>query len=134
MNYVVAIVGAVLVLGFMLELLRRRQLSEKYAALWLIVGVGILVLLAAPGLLKAASDALGFEVPANLLFFVALSLLLGVSVHLSWELSRLEDETRSLAEELALLRSSVERLESRYGLFKDVVRKDRPAKRDNSQR
>lgn len=133
MNYVVAIVGAVLVLGFMLELLRRRQLSEKYAALWLIVGVGVLVLLAAPGLLTAASDALGFEVPANLLFLVALSLLLGVSVHLSWELSRLEDETRSLAEELALLRSSVERLESRYGLSKDVVR-SRPAKRDNSQR
>lgn len=134
MNYVFAIVGAILVLGFMLELLRRRQLSEKYAALWLIVGVGVLVLLAAPGLLQAASDALGFEVPANLLFLVALTLLLGVSVHLSWELSRLEDETRSLAEELALLRSSVERLESRYGLSKDVVRKSRPAKRDNSQR
>lgn len=111
MNNVVAIVGAILVLGFMLELLRRRQLSEKYAALWLIVGVGVLSLLLAPELLQAASDALGFAVPANLLFLVALTLLLGVSVHLSWELSRLEDETRALAEELALLRSRVERLE-----------------------
>lgn len=118
MNYVVAIVGAVLVLGFMLELLRRRQLSEKYAALWLIVGVGVLILLLAPGLLRVVSQALGFEVPANLLFLVALTLLLGVTVHLSWELSRLEDETRSLAEELALLRSSVERLESRSQVSK----------------
>ncbi|MBA3294600.1 MAG: DUF2304 domain-containing protein [Geodermatophilaceae bacterium] len=95
----------------MLELLRRRQLSEKYAALWLIVGLGVLILLIAPGLLNWASEALGFEVPANLLFLLALTLLLGVSVHLSWELSRLEDETRSLAEELALLRSRVEELE-----------------------
>ncbi len=132
MNYVVAIVGAVLVLGFMIELLRRRQLSEKYAALWLIVGVGVLVLLAAPGLLRSASDALGFEVPANLLFLVALTLLLGVSVHLSWELSRLEDETRSLAEELALLRSSVERLESSVELAKDPASHRRPPERDNS--
>ncbi len=111
MNYVVAIAGAVVVLGLMLELLRRRQLSEKYAALWLIVGLGVLILLIAPGLLNWASEALGFEVPANLLFLLALTLLLGVSVHLSWELSRLEDETRSLAEELALLRSRVEELE-----------------------
>jgi len=110
-NYVVAIAGAVVVLGLMLELLRRRQLSEKYAALWLIVGLGVLILLIAPGLLNWASEALGFEVPANLLFLLALTLLLGVSVHLSWELSRLEDETRSLAEELALLRSRVEELE-----------------------
>lgn len=132
MNYVVAIVGAVLVLGFMIELLRRRQLSEKYAALWLIVGVGVLVLLAAPGLLQSASDALGFEVPANLLFLVALTLLLGVSVHLSWELSRLEDETRSLAEELALLRSRVERLESGVELAKDPASHRQPSERDNS--
>jgi len=132
-NYVVAIVGAILVLGFMLELLRRRQLSEKYAALWLIVGAGVLVLLAAPGLLDAASDALGFQVPANLLFLVALTLLLGVAVHLSWELSRLEDETRSLAEELALLRSSVERLEARNGIAKDIVRESRSARRANPE-
>lgn len=112
MNYVVAIIGAVLVLGLMVELLRRRQLSEKYAALWLIVGLGVLILLVAPGLLRVVSQALGFEVPANLLFLVAVTLLLAVTVHLSWELSRLEDETRVLAEDLALVRHRVEALES----------------------
>jgi len=111
-NYVVAIVGAVLVLGFMVELLRRRQLSEKYAALWLIVGLGVLILLVAPGLLRVVSQALGFEVPANLLFLAAVTLLLAVAVHLSWELSRLEEETRTLAEDLALLRHRVEELEA----------------------
>jgi hypothetical protein len=111
-NYVVAIIGAVVVLVIMIELLRRRQLSEKYAALWLIVGIGVLILLVAPGLLRVVSQALGFEVPANLLFLVAVTLLLAVTVHLSWELSRLEEETRALAEDLALLRHRVEELES----------------------
>ncbi|MBA3409367.1 MAG: DUF2304 domain-containing protein [Geodermatophilaceae bacterium] len=124
MSYVVAVVAAILVLGFMLELLRRRQLSEKYAALWLIVGVGVLVLLLAPGLLQGISEALGFEVPANFLFLLALTLLLLVSVHLSWELSRLEDETRVLAEELALLRSSLERLQA-------CVQRSKNASEDN---
>ena len=124
MSYVVAVVAAILVLGFMLELLRRRQLSEKYAALWLIVGVGVLVLLLAPGLLQGISEALGFEVPANFLFLLALTLLLLVSVHLSWELSRLEDETRVLAEELAILRSSLERLQA-------CVQRSKNASEDN---
>lgn len=102
--YLVAALGGGLVLTFILELLRRRQLKEKYAALWLLVSLGVFVLGVAPGLLSVVASALGFEVPANLLFMVALLLLLGVAVHLSWELSRLEEETRSLAEDIALLR------------------------------
>ncbi|MGI9054010.1 MAG: DUF2304 domain-containing protein [Ilumatobacteraceae bacterium] len=105
-----AAVGAVFVLGLILELLRRRQLKEKYAALWLLVGLGVLVLLVAPGLLTTVSEALGFEVPSNFLFFVALTLLLGVTVHLSWELSRVEEETRELAEEIAILRMRLDEL------------------------
>jgi len=56
------------------------------------------------------ANTLGFEVPANFLFLVALILLLGVTVHLSWELSRVEEETRSLAEDVALLRADLEQL------------------------
>jgi hypothetical protein len=103
-DYLTAVVGAVLVLGLMVELLRRRQLREKYAALWLLVGLGVLVLVVAPGLLTWVSEALGFEVPSNFLFFIALTLLLTVTVHLSWELSRVEEETRELAEEVALIK------------------------------
>ena len=88
------------------------------------MGVGVLVLLRAPGLLQGISEALGFEVPANFLFLLALTLLLLVSVHLSWELSRLEDETRVLAEELALLRSSLERLQA-------CVQRSKNASEDN---
>lgn len=110
-DYVVAILGAALLLAFMVELLRRRQLAEKYAALWLLVGLVLLALLVIPGLLRWVADGLGFAVPANLLFFVAVTFLVGVAVHLSWELSRAEDETRALAEELTILRDRVDRLE-----------------------
>ena len=34
------------------------------------------------------------QVPANLLFSLAIVLLLGVALHLSWELSQAEDEIR----------------------------------------
>ena len=107
-NYLSAAAGAVIVLVLMLELLRRRQLREKYAVLWLCVGTVLLAVVAAPGLLTTVLSAVGFEVPANFLFTMTTLLLLGVCVHLSWEVSRNEDETRSLAEEVALLRLSLE--------------------------
>ncbi len=46
--------------------------------------------------------------PANLLFFGASMLLLGVSIHHSYELGRLEERTRTLAEEVGLLRLELE--------------------------
>jgi hypothetical protein len=53
--------------------------------------------------------------------------LLLVSVHLSWEASRLEEETRTLAEEVALLRMQVE------SLHPDIVTA-RPTARPRSER
>lgn len=102
--YVVELVGSLLVLGSIFELLRRRQLSEKYAVLWLAVGVVILVLTIFPALLNKISRAVGVAIPANLLFFLAIVFLICVALHLSWELSRLENETRKLAEDVAILR------------------------------
>ncbi len=97
------LVAAVVLLGAVLELLRRGILRERFAALWLGVG-GLLVVVAVfPGLLRAAARTLGFEIPSNLLFFAAIMFLLIVTVQLSYEVSRLEARTRRLAEDLALL-------------------------------
>lgn len=109
--HLMAIVAGTATLLAMVELLRRRQLREKYAVLWLAVGVGVAVLGIFPGLLDWTGERLGIADPPNLLLFVAVLVLLLVEVHLSWEVSRLEDETRSLAEELGLLRMRLDAVE-----------------------
>ena len=96
-----------------LVMLRRRKLREKYAVLWLLVGGGALVLAGWPHLLALVAGWLGVEVPANLLFAMSIVLLMGVSLHLSWELSMVEDETRVLAEEVAILETAVRDLRSK---------------------
>ena len=98
---------AVLIMGFIIHLLRSRKLREKYAALWLVVGIVGLVLALFPAVLEGTARTFGVEVPSNLLFVVAILLLLGVALHLSLEISRLEDETRVLAENIAILNSVV---------------------------
>lgn len=114
-GYLVALVGAVVTLGFMIELLRRRRLREKYAALWIVVAVVVAVLAFFPGLVEGAASAAGVTVPVNLVFFVGLLLLLVVCVQLSAEVGTLEQKTQTLAEEAALLRHRIERLERAAG-------------------
>jgi len=107
-NYVLGLIGSLFTLTLLFELLRRRRLREKYAVFWVIVAMATLVIAVFPATLTTAADLVGVEVPANLLFFGASMLLLGVSIHQSYEMGRLEERTRTLAEEIGLLRLEIE--------------------------
>lgn len=106
-----AFVFSLVMFVLVVELLRRKKLREKYAALWLLVGGGSLVLAGWPQLLALIAGWLGVQVPSNLLFATSIVLLMGVALHLSWELSVAEDETRILAEEVAILNTSLKQLQ-----------------------
>lgn len=102
LTLVTAITGLVL-LATIVELLRRRQMREKYALLWLTVGLVVGPLALYPRLLDRVARAVGVVSGVSLVLFLAVVFLLLVCVHLSWEVSRLEEETRTLAEHVALL-------------------------------
>jgi hypothetical protein len=89
----------------MVELLRRRKLQEKYAILWLVVSIIIVPLAFFPTIVNKVAVAIGFASGVSLVLFVGIVFLLLVCMHLSWEVSRLEEETRTLAEDIALLRT-----------------------------
>jgi len=91
-------------LGFVVELVRRRALREKYAMLWLAVGGVMLAMSIGRPLVDRISVAIGVEYGPTAIFALAVVFLAGVAAHLSYEVSRLEERTRVLAEELALLR------------------------------
>ncbi|WP_375384738.1 DUF2304 family protein [uncultured Microbacterium sp.] len=107
------IVLALIILVIVIRMLLTRTLREKYAVMWLVIGVVVLVLGLFPQLLLWLTNSLGVQVPANLLFALAIVLLLGVALHLSWELSQAEGEIRRLAEEAAIVRAEVERTNRR---------------------
>ena len=107
--HIIVLVSAITTLSVIVELSRRRQLREKYAFLWLGVSVFVAVVAIAPGLFNRLAHAMGVINPPDLLTVGAALFLLVVCVHLSWELGRMEDKTRLLAEEVALLRHEMER-------------------------
>jgi hypothetical protein len=101
---VIAIVVCLALVLSLLHLLRTRRIREKYAAVWIVLTVAVVVIGVFPGLAFWLSDLVGVQTPANLLFALASLVLLAVCIQLSTEVSSLEEETRTLAEEVALLR------------------------------
>ena len=94
---------ALIVFAVVFEMVRRRRLHERYAILWLGAALALVVLAAWTQLLERISSAVGIATPSNAFFVIAFSFLLMLVLHFSAVVSRLSDETRVLAQRVALL-------------------------------
>lgn len=111
-SHLIGIGAAVVSLIVVVEMLRRRQLRERHAIWWLIAGTLALVIGIFPSVLDAVSHFVGIELPVNLIFFVSIAVLFFVCIQNSSELTSLEEKTRILAEETALLKLRLAELEN----------------------
>jgi hypothetical protein len=100
---IVAVVVAGIFLGVVLELVRRRRLVERYALLWMLGAVALLVLAVWRGALGELANLIGVISPPNALFLIALGVVFVLLLHFSIATSRLSEETKILAQEVARL-------------------------------
>jgi hypothetical protein len=109
---IVALAASGLLLIGVLELVRRRKLLERYALLWLFSGTVLLALAAWAGLLESVAEAVGIRYPPSALFVIAFGFILMLLLHFSIAVSRLSDQTKVLAQRLALLEERVRQTEA----------------------
>jgi hypothetical protein len=107
-----AAIAALLLLFVIFELIRSRRLQERYAMLWLLTGIVILILGLWRGLLSTIADAVGIAYPPSALFVLAAIFILLLLLHYSTVISTLSDQNRILAQRLALLQSKLESSQS----------------------
>lgn len=111
----VTIVGAAVMLLTVLEMVRRRRLGERYALLWLLSAGVLLGLAVWSGALARISHAMGVIYPPNALFFIAIGCIVLLLLHFSAVVSRLSDQSETLAQRLALLEERLRRQEHTSG-------------------
>jgi hypothetical protein len=105
----IEVIGLALIICLLIfELLRRRRLLERYAIVWFIAGVCVLVLAVWKGLLTTLSHAVGIYYPPSTLFAVAFLFVLVMLVNFSTTVSRLSDQNHVLARRLALLQGQLD--------------------------
>jgi hypothetical protein len=113
---IVAITCAVGLLLFVLELVRRRALMERYALLWVFSSLVILGLAIWDEALGVMARQLGILSAPNALFFVAMAFVLLLLLHFSAAMSRLTDQSKVLAQRQAILEQRLSEMEKARAL------------------
>ncbi len=103
-----ALVASILIMLVVVELVRRRKLREEYSWLWLLTGAGIILLVLCYDLLVSISHFIGAIAPTTTLFIFSLLFLMFISLHYSIQISKLTQQVKEMAQQLALLRGQVE--------------------------
>jgi hypothetical protein len=102
---VIAAILAILFMVWILDLIRRDRLQERYSVIWFVFGLALLAGAAFPGLLKVVADAMGVRDTNVALFSILLLLLLGLALNFSVIMSRQAAQITRLAQERAIERA-----------------------------
>lgn len=91
-------------------------------SLWIAAAIVLVIFAAWEGALEAVADALGIVSPPNALFLIGLGTVFVLALHFSVAFSRLSEETKILAQELARLDREQRRIrKGGLGGERDVV-------------
>lgn len=104
----VSIIGAAVLLVVVLELVRRRRLMERYALLWVLSAAVLLALAIWQSALGKISHAIGVYYPPNALFLIAIGCIVLLLLHFSYVVSRLGEQSETLAQRQALIEHAVD--------------------------
>ena len=108
----VSIVVSASLLVTIVELVRRRRLSEEYSLIWIVCAVALFALSLWRNVLDLAASALGVHYPPAVLLLVLTFFVVIVSLYFSVVVSRHRQDIEKLVEEVALLDEQVRRLRS----------------------
>ena len=105
--------------SFIVFLLKRKRLKEKYSILW-IVGIILMVILTVSRKpLETISLFFGVYYPPSFLFVIAFLVILAILLHFSVAISELEKRQKIIAERLVITEERMKKY--------SAERKDRPA-------
>lgn len=107
---ITAVSLSVLLLALVLELVRRRKLTEEHSLIWIAGGIGLLGLSLWRDVLHVAARVMGIHYPPALLLLALTAFVFLVSLYFSVVISRQRQEIERMLEELALLDAEVRAL------------------------
>jgi hypothetical protein len=108
---VLALTCSLLLVSAVLWLVYRRRLREEYTPIWMGVALALVLVSVRLDWLYALTRAIGAWTPSSLIFFLGEVFLVVICLNYAVRLSRTGEEIKNLAQEVALLRARLERLD-----------------------
>ncbi|TAN63228.1 DUF2304 domain-containing protein [bacterium] len=104
---VLAIIGAVIIFGVVIDFIRRGLLKEKYSVLWLASAIAIIIVAVKKSLLDYIAGLIGVAYPPTLLFAIAFIFIILIILHFSVVISILHEKNKTLSQELTLIKNAL---------------------------
>lgn len=98
------IIVAILFMIFVWRNVIKRKLMIKYALLWLLFSVSMIIAVLIPDFLKMICDYIGIKTVSNFIFFLGFGLLLFITFVLTEIISAQKIKVTTLAQEVAILK------------------------------
>jgi hypothetical protein len=111
--HAVAFAVSVCIFLSVIDLVRRRRLTFKYAVGWLLVSAGAIFFAFFPRLLFACASWLGFELPSNFIFFALFCVFIFLSLLLTVFLCQQNSRNDVMAQKIALLEFEISELKKK---------------------
>lgn len=89
---------------YIIGLVKKKCMDLRYALIWIVVSICILILTAFPKILNIIAELLGIASPVNMLFFFGFCFSIVIIFSLSIALSRLSEKVKKMAQEIAIMR------------------------------
>lgn len=99
---VLLIIGAVLMLAFMLKKIRQSKLKIEYIIFWIVFSTLLVFMGIFPQVVSWISRVLGFQAPTNLVFLLIIFVLIIKLFFNTLQISVLENKVDSLAQQIAI--------------------------------
>lgn len=109
---IISVIASLIIAGFIFELIRKRKMMEKYSLWWFASAIALLVFSFWRDLLDKLAFLLGVEYAPSVLLVVILFCGFIIALHFTVVISKLTEQNKILAQELALLRNEVHTLKS----------------------
>lgn len=101
---VLLLIGAVLMLAFMLKKIRQSKLKIEYIIFWLAFSTLLVFMGIFPQVVSWISKSLGFQAPINLVFLLIIFVLIIKLFFNTLQISALENKVDSLTQQIAIER------------------------------
>jgi len=108
---IILLIAVLFFIIMIINSIRKNNISLKYSLVWLSSGFITIILIIIPNFLEIISDLLGFKLVSNMVYMIAIIILLMISFCFTVIVSRQTNKIRLLIQELSLLKERVEMLE-----------------------
>lgn len=108
----VLLAGSIIVLFVVLRFVIKNKMNIRFAIIWVIWSLAMIIISIFPSIIYSISNLLGFEKPVNAIFLLMVFLLYCLSFYLFVSISKHNDEILNLNYEIAALKKKIEELEN----------------------